>query len=171
MQIEFVNHASVLMTHGQVGLLSDPWYTGPAFHKGWRLLVETPEDRIEELLTRVTHIWISHEHPDHFSVGFFKRWGEVIRQRGIKLLFQDIDDQRVANFLRGEGFDLTELTFGKSYDLGSDVSVICLKDEFYDSALSVRMGDTHVLNLNDCAVRTPNARKRSARRSAPVTSC
>mgnify|MGYP003655807813 FL=1 len=75
MQIEFVNHASVLMTHGQVGLLSDPWYSGPAFHKGWRLLVETPEDKIAALLPRVTHIWISHEHPDHFSVGFFKRWG------------------------------------------------------------------------------------------------
>ncbi|OAN79306.1 hypothetical protein A8B82_07905 [Sulfitobacter sp. EhC04] len=154
MQIEFVNHASVLMTHGQVGLLSDPWYSGPAFHKGWRLLVETPEDRIEDLLARVTHIWISHEHPDHFSIGFFKRWGDVIRQRGIKLLFQDIDDQRVAKFLRAQGMDLTELTFGKAHDLGSGVSVTCLKDEFYDSALSVRMGDSHVLNLNDCAVRT-----------------
>lgn len=155
MQIEFVNHASVLMTHGQVGLLSDPWYSGPAFHKGWRLLVETPEDKIAALLPRVTHIWISHEHPDHFSVGFFKRWGEVIRAQGIKLLFQDIDDQRVANFLRAQKMDLTELTFGKAHDLGSGVSVTCLKDEFYDSALSVRMGDTHVLNLNDCAIRTP----------------
>lgn len=154
MQIEFVNHASVLMTHGQVGLLSDPWYSGPAFHKGWRLLIETPEDKIAKLLPRVTHIWISHEHPDHFSVGFFKRWGDVIRERGIKLLFQDIDDQRVADFIRGQNIDLTELTLGKPHDLGSDVSVTCLKDEFYDSALSVRMGDTHVLNLNDCAVRT-----------------
>ena len=152
MQIEFVNHASVLISHGDVGLLSDPWYVGPAFHKGWALLVETPEERIDEVLRRTTHIWVSHEHPDHFSVPFFKRWGDVIRERGIGLLFQDIDDQRVANFLRKERLPLTELTLGKPQDLGSDVSVTCLKDEFYDSALSVRAGGTHVLNLNDCAV-------------------
>lgn len=154
MQIEFVNHASVLMTHGDIALLSDPWYAGPAFHKGWRLLVETPEDDIEALLNRVTHIWISHEHPDHFSIGFFKRWGDLLRARGIQILFQAIEDQRVADFIRAQNLPLTELTLGKSFDLGSDVSVICLRDEFYDSCLSVRMGGTHVLNLNDCAVRT-----------------
>lgn len=154
MQIEFVNHASVLIRHGDVGLLSDPWYSGPAFHKGWRLLVETPEDAVAAVLDKTTHIWVSHEHPDHFSPAFFKRWGEVIRTRGIKLLFQKIDDQRVAGFLRAQGFDLTELEFRTAHDLGSDVQVTCLKDEFYDSALSVRAGDTHVLNLNDCAVAT-----------------
>ncbi|MCK0166855.1 hypothetical protein MWU52_04755 [Jannaschia sp. S6380] len=149
--IEFVNHASVLIRHGSVGLLSDPWYSGPAFHKGWRLLHETPEEAVADLLTRTTHIWISHEHPDHFSVGFFKRWGDTIRSRGIALLFQKIDDQRVAGFLRGQGFALTELPMGRPHDLG-DMTVTCLKDEFYDSALSVRAGGRHILNLNDCAV-------------------
>ena len=160
MQIEFVNHASVLMRHGDVGLLSDPWYDGPAFHKGWRLLTETPEAQIADVLSRTSHIWVSHEHPDHFSPAFFKRWGDVIRERGIKLLFQRIGDQRVADFLRAQRFDLTELDFGKAYDLGSGVRVTCLKDEFYDSALSVRTPDTHVLNLNDCAVATvPRAKE------------
>ncbi len=154
MQIEFVNHASVLIRHGEVGLLTDPWYAGPAFHKGWRLLVETPEDRIADLLTRTTHIWISHEHPDHFSVGFFKRWGDTIRARGIGILFQRIEDQRVARFLRNEGFSLTEMTFAQGHDLGDGVTATCLKDEFYDSLLSIRAGDRHILNLNDCAVAT-----------------
>lgn len=154
MQIEFVNHASVLIKHGTVSLLSDPWYEGPAFHKGWRLLVETKAPQVEELLSRTTHIWVSHEHPDHFSVAFFKRYGQIIRDRGITLLFQDIDDQRVADFLRGEDFQITFLPFGESIDLGSDVAVTCIKDEFIDSALSVRAGETHILNLNDCNVGT-----------------
>lgn len=152
MQIEFVNHASVLISHGDVRLLTDPWYQGPAFHKGWRLLVETPDVTIADLLDRVTHIWISHEHPDHFSIGFFKRWGDTIRARGIKLLFQGIEDQRVADFLRAQGFDLTEMDFGRPYTLGPDFEAICLKDEFYDSLISIRAGGQHVLNLNDCAV-------------------
>ena len=154
MEIEFVNHASVLIRHGAVGLLSDPWYSGPAFHKGWSLLVETPDDEVERLLERVSHIWLSHEHPDHFSVPFFKRHGDRLRARGIRLLFQKIEDQRVADFLRGEGLDLTELPYGAPHALSGDVTVTCLKDEFYDSALSVRAGGTHILNLNDCAITT-----------------
>ncbi|KIN72946.1 MBL fold metallo-hydrolase [Sulfitobacter guttiformis] len=154
MHIEFVNHASVLIRHGNIGLLSDPWYEGPAFHKGWRLLVETDAPEVEALLGRTTHIWVSHEHPDHFSVGFFKRFGQIIRDRGITLLFQEIDDQRVADFLRAEGFTIIFLPFGHAVDLGDEVSVTCIKDEFIDSALSIRAGDTHILNLNDCNVGT-----------------
>ncbi len=154
MEIEFVNHASVLVRHGDVGLLSDPWYEGPAFHKGWRLLVETQPEQVADILSRTTHIWLSHEHPDHFSVSFFKRFGQMIRDQGITLLFQDIDDQRVADFLRGEGFQITFLPFETAVSLGDDVSVTCIKDEFIDSALSIRAGQTHILNLNDCNVGT-----------------
>ena len=38
--IEFINHASVLISYGKIGLLSDPWYNGAVFHHGWRLLQE-----------------------------------------------------------------------------------------------------------------------------------
>jgi L-ascorbate metabolism protein UlaG (beta-lactamase superfamily) len=69
--IEFLNHASVLVSNEQVSLLSDPWYQGDAFHKGWNLIHEFSDDEIINLLGRVTHIWISHEHPDHFSISFF----------------------------------------------------------------------------------------------------
>ncbi|WP_099823218.1 MBL fold metallo-hydrolase [Oceaniglobus indicus] len=159
MQIEFVNHASVLITEGDTGLLSDPWYFGPAFHKGWSLLVETPPERIEAVLARTTHIWMSHEHPDHFSVPFFKTYGNVLRERDIPVLFQKIDDRRVVNFMTAEGIRVEELEFRKSHRVSGDMSVICLKDEFYDSALSVRAGNTHILNLNDCAVGTEERAK------------
>ena len=151
--IEFVNHASVLIREGATGLLTDPWYEGPAFHKGWRLLTESAPEHIEAVLSRTTHIWISHEHPDHFSIAFFKRWGDVLKDRGIGLLFQKIADQRVADFLRQGGYELTEMTFGKAYPVG-DLSLTCLKDEFYDSALSVKGGGQHILNLNDCNIGT-----------------
>ncbi|MGR3794377.1 MBL fold metallo-hydrolase [Vannielia sp. SX4] len=153
MEIEFVNHASVRIAHAGTALLTDPWYAGPAFHKGWSLLHETPAAEVEALLARTTHIWISHEHPDHFSPAFFAAHGDTIKARGIKLLFQKIADQRVAGFLRAKAFDLTEMPFGTPLTAGS-LTLTCLKDEFYDSALSIRAGDTHILNLNDCAIAT-----------------
>lgn len=151
MHLEFVNHASVLIAEGDVGLLTDPWYSGPAFHKGWDLLVETPDDEVDALLDRVTHIWLSHEHPDHFSVRFFKVHGDKLRARGIEVWFQKIGDQRVADFIRGEGLTLREMRFGVSYDLGP-LRLMCLKDDWYDSLVSIRTPTHHVLNLNDCHV-------------------
>ena len=62
--IKFINHASVLVKCEEVSLLSDPYYE--TFHKGWGLLVTQSTD-ISLILDEVTHIWISHEHPDHFQ--------------------------------------------------------------------------------------------------------
>ncbi len=154
-RIEFVNHASVLISGPQTAVLSDPWYSGDAFHRGWTLLVETPDDAVERLLARTTHLWLSHEHPDHFSIAFFRRFAATLRDRGIPVLFQTTADGRVAAYLRGQGLELRELAFGRPERLGPDVTVTCLKDEFYDSALSLRVGDSHVLNLNDCNIRSP----------------
>jgi L-ascorbate metabolism protein UlaG (beta-lactamase superfamily) len=58
--IRFINHASVIIEGTNISLLSDPWYEGNAFHKGWNLLYETPDDQIIMILNKVTHIWISH---------------------------------------------------------------------------------------------------------------
>src|SRR5687768_14953391 len=96
--IEFVNHASVLLSDGQTGVLTDPWYFGATFHMGWSLLAESDDAYIREVLSRTTHIWISHEHPDHFSPPFFKRYRDEILARGITILFQATRDQRVADF-------------------------------------------------------------------------
>ena len=108
-RLEFVNHASVLVSSTSLGLLTDPWYFGRVFHEGWSLLTETKDAEIRDLLQRTDVIWISHEHPDHFSPPFFKRYGELIRQRGIRFLFQTTRDQRVAGFLREQGFSVQVL--------------------------------------------------------------
>ena len=73
MEIQFINHASVKIYTENVVILTDPWYSGSAFNKGWNLLVEQSVDQVEDLLSDVSHIWISHEHPDHFSIPFSKR--------------------------------------------------------------------------------------------------
>ena len=70
-KIEFVNHASVLISCNEISILSDPWYFSSIFNQGWRLIYENQIKYIEEVLSRTTHIFISHEHPDHFNPKFF----------------------------------------------------------------------------------------------------
>lgn len=150
--IEFINHASVLVSFDDVSILSDPWYSGDAFHKGWNLLHETSDEQVIDLLGRTTHIWISHEHPDHFSVKFFKTHHETIKLHDIEILFQETRDQRVVKFLKAQGFKVTELPFDVERKISGSTSVLCLKDGFYDSGLLIKNGDEKILNLNDCEV-------------------
>lgn len=154
--IEFINHASVLISSDDISILSDPWYEGNAFNKGWDLLHQTNDLEAEKILDRTTHIWLSHEHPDHFSVIFFKKFKSKIIDRSIKILFQETVDKRVINFLKKQSFKCTELKFNKDINLTKTFSVKCIKDGFYDSGLLIKSNNEKILNLNDCEVNTPS---------------
>ena len=154
--VEFINHASVLIKHNEVSLLSDPWYQGDAFHKGWSLIHEQSDTEIEDLLNRTTHIWISHEHPDHFSILFFKKFSEIIIERDIQILFQETDDKRVESFFRASKFNLQILKKDKWIEIGDDYKILNFKDGFYDSGLAIEAGGRKLLNLNDCEIKTPS---------------
>lgn len=154
--IEFINHASVLISYDNVGILSDPWYSGSAFHKGWNLLYENKEKDIKDILNKTTHLWISHEHPDHFSVPFFKTYSNLIKLKKIKILFQKNKDKRVISFIKSIGLDFFELDFNKEIFLSQHTRVICIKDGFYDSGLLIKNRNETILNLNDCEINTPD---------------
>ena len=151
--IQFINHASVVIKHGDVALLSDPWYQGDAFHKGWNLLHELNDSEIQELLDQITHIWISHEHPDHFSIMFFKKFGKLIQEKNIEILFQKTKDKRVETFLTKAGYKNRIIDFNNWIKLSNNFEILCIKDGFYDSGLAVKVGDKKILNLNDCEVK------------------
>ncbi len=153
-EITFVNHASIIIKNRNTAVLSDPWYYGDAFHKGWNLLTEQSKDSINKILEKITHIWISHEHPDHFSIRFFLDFKEVLIDKGIEILFQKTKDKRVVSFLRKLKLDVKEIDFNETIDLKDDFSITCIKDGFYDSALFVKTSDKTILNLNDCEVTT-----------------
>jgi hypothetical protein len=152
--ITFINHASVVITGNGISLLSDPWYKGSAFHKGWDLLQETSDINVKKILKNITYIWISHEHPDHFSIIFFKSFAEIIKKLKIKILFQETEDKRVLSFLKYLGLECQELKFDKRTYLNDKFSVMCIKDGFYDSGLLVQNNNEKILNLNDCEITT-----------------
>ncbi len=149
MEIQFLNHASVKVRTKDAVILTDPWFKGASFNEGWDLLVRSP-DVETAALEEITHIWLSHEHPDHFSVPFWLSFPEELKNR-IEILFQSTQDKRVAGFLRKQGFSVRELGHHKPHRIGA--TELCIgKSAFYDSYLHLKSGDASLLNLNDCPI-------------------
>jgi len=65
------------------------------------------------MLDAITYIWISQEHPDQLSISFFKSCADKIKERSIKVLFQNTKVKRFLNFLSAQGFDVQEPDFNK----------------------------------------------------------
>ena len=98
--IKLINHSSLYLNcNKNVRILSDPWYDGFAFDGGWSLLYHNELSSIENLLNNTDYIYISHEHPDHFSISFFKKFSKLIKEKKIKIFFQKTSDKRVEKFL------------------------------------------------------------------------
>ena len=63
-------------------------------------------------MKNITHIWFSHEHPDHFSVKDLKYIYNL--NKDIKILFQETLDKRVINFCKNLGFTVIEVKIIKN---------------------------------------------------------
>lgn len=157
--IRFINHACFLVSRGRTVLACDPWISGPAFDNGWRLIVE--EDH--PALQTITHIWYSHEHPDHFSIPFLRGIPEA-RRGEIEVLYQRTADGRVAAFCRKLGFRVRELDDGERVALGDQIHLTIGKIPFYDSWAFVETPEFTLLNSNDCILERPERVKSIARR-------
>ena len=156
--IEFVNHASVIISYEDVSILSDPWFNGTAFHDGWRLMYELQDNEITDILKKITHVYISHEHPDHFRPAFLanKNIKNILIDKKVEFLFQNTADKRVVSFLKKNGYTVGELNENEKINLSDDVQVQIIKYDFYDSALIIKTPGIKILNLNDCPMREEN---------------
>jgi UDP-MurNAc hydroxylase len=151
MNITLVNHACVKIRTGDLCILCDPWIDGPVFNNGWLLLVPTPVD-MAQLMDGVTHLWLSHEHPDHFSPPFLIKLAKTHADK-ITILFQKTRDGRVKSFCEARGFRVQEIAEGEVVSLSSGVTARVGKSDFYDSWLFLDDGHTKLMNLNDCPMR------------------
>lgn len=147
MLIEWVNHASFVVESGTVTLICDPWLDGTAFNHGWRLISPTVF-RYEDF-ARVTHIWFSHEHPDHFSPSNLKRIPEQFRPN-ITVLFHYTKDKRVLKVCTAYGFKVQELPELEQVELGAGFRLICGRQGLIDSWMAVSAEGKTLLNMNDC---------------------
>ncbi len=151
-KIKWINHASFLLDYGEIKLVSDPWLEGRVFNNSWELLAKTKFSY--EDFNDVTHIWFSHEHPDHFFPPNINQIPEILRNK-ITVLFQYTDDKKVIDFCRKKGFkEIIELNPFQKYKLCEDFFITngtVANDT--DSWLLLEVGNKIILNLNDCVIR------------------
>ena len=131
-------------------MICDPWLEGPVFNNGWSLLSKTSfkYDDFKE----VTHIWCSHEHPDHFNVPTLKNVNAEVRSQ-ITFLYQSTPDKLVYEFCRKLNFkQIIELENDQWCKLDNDIRLLCGTHGGGDSWLYLRSPDFSILNTNDCVI-------------------
>jgi len=145
-KLKFLGHAGYVVECGALYLVVDPWLEGSAFDNGWDVLV--PSVRFD--VQQVTHLWFSHEHPDHFSIPTIKSIPPE-RRAEVTVLFQETADKRVVEFLRKSGFRrVFEVTRGQRAELGGGVTLTTVPAKDGDSCHLLDLGGFRILNLNDC---------------------
>ena len=149
MNIEWVNHASYIFQYKNSRIIADPWLFGSSFNDGWDLLIET-QFKVEDFKD-ITHIWFSHEHPDHFAPQVLGKIDEKIR-KNITVLFQETTDKRVVNFCKKLSFKVKELPHRTKVVIEDDFSITCGKMVGIDSWLLYETESFKLLNINDCVI-------------------
>tara|TARA_B110000037_G_scaffold145645_1_gene164591 strand:+ start:462 stop:1739 length:1278 start_codon:yes stop_codon:yes gene_type:complete len=149
MKITWVNHASYIWEYENVKLITDPWLEGRAFNESWALLAETKLDYSD--FRDITHIWFSHEHPDHFSPPSINKIPRQYR-REITVMFQKTIDNKVIEFCKRSGFkSIIEIDDFHEVSIGINIRVRIGKvKNDTDSWLHIKTPDFSILNLNDC---------------------
>ena len=146
MKIKFINHAGLILYGNGVNLLMDPWTQGSSFNDGWDLLCTSGNIDYKQL----THVWISHEHPDHFSVSDIKK---VINENpDVIFLFQSTKDNRVAEFIKKLGGDIVSLRDNELYHFNDTDFIRIIQCGSIDSLSIVTIGGKTIVNMNDCVV-------------------
>ena len=152
MRIDWVNHASFVLSYQGIKLLTDPWIDGVAFDESWALL--SPTKFTYENFDAITHLWFSHEHPDHFNITTLKKIPPAIR-KNIQVLYQKTKDKRVVNFCHQLGFkNILELDEKEGCFIGSGPEFWCCPHQNGDSWSYFKTENLTILNFNDCLIKS-----------------
>jgi UDP-MurNAc hydroxylase len=147
MDVTLVGHASVIVSTDDVKILTDPWLSGMAFNGSWALDPEPVFDY--GTLPSITHLWLSHEHPDHFHVPTLRGLPEAFK-KSVIVLFQKRNSRKLFEAMHGMGYrHFVELANRKKIELARSTQVYCFQAGLSDSLLGVQVGGDRILNVND----------------------
>lgn len=150
MRITFVGHSSIIIWTEHHGILCDPWLSGRVFNNAWALAPTPVLDPVS--LDRITHLWISHEHPDHLHFPTLGGFPDHVKSR-VGVIFQENNSNKVRlaleklgyrNFIAAPHDKLISLTQGS----GDRIAVY--QHRHLDSALIVHEQEGgKIINVND----------------------
>jgi len=151
MRLQFINHSCFIVEEGCIKLICDPWIEGRVFNEGWDLIYKTPFSYDD--FRSITHIWFSHEHPDHFFPPNLQKIDPGVRKK-ITVLFQETNDKRVVKFCQKLGFKkVIELKPDEWLPLEDSIDVLCEPYQEGDSWIAIKSQNVTIFNTNDCGIR------------------
>jgi UDP-MurNAc hydroxylase len=147
MKVQLISHASVVIETSDCAVWTDPWLRGKVFNDSWTLL--PVHGFHESMLQKITHLWISHEHPDHLNFATLGALPESFKAR-VVVLFQDNDSRRTFESLGKLGYrNFVPLPHRKPVDITRATRVYCYRAGTIDSCLAVMNEGDSVLDVND----------------------
>ena len=145
-KIKFINHAGILISSKTINLLVDPWTRGGAFNDSWSLVSKSGNINYKKL----THVWISHEHPDHFSVYDVKK---IIKLNSkVIFIFQYTKDKRLISFIEKLGGITVERKNNELYFFNDHDYIRIINCGSIDSLSIIKIDNKVIVNMNDCIV-------------------
>jgi hypothetical protein len=158
MRVQLVSHASVIIYSNSTVVWTDPWLFGKAFNNSWALFPPA-EPMSQELLDRITHLWISHEHPDHFHIPTLRSLPATFKER-ITVLYQELNSHKMISAFNRLGFKNVELLpHRKTKQLGDGTKLYSYYVGVMDSCLGVSDGRHTLLNANDAQIESADCRQ------------
>jgi CMP-N-acetylneuraminate monooxygenase len=144
-ELELLAHASFILKVRDCQVLFDPWFTGDAYWGSWRLWPENPFSA--DKLKALTHVIVTHPHPDHFNVDSLK-----LLDRSVQFFFPEFVSRIIPETLKSLGFkNLNPVHWESRVEISPDVTFAFLRPNtlWEDSAVLVRVGDWLWLNQSD----------------------
>lgn len=149
LEIELLNHASVLIRWGDHALLTDPWFEDYCFAHGWGLRYDNPA--AYERAATATHLWVSHFHGDHFHRPTLLKLAKL--RPDLPVLTNPCPHFDDSSALEGIGFHrFVPVAARRRVEIAKDFVLERFPVSGIDNALLLRAGDRTILNYNDCNV-------------------
>ena len=157
-KLKIISHACVFVDLGEVKLLTDPWLFGECFNDGWSLKKAnlSEESITKDEVNSITHLYLSHEHPDHFHIPSLKNLITKYNFSNVQILCKNDPRTKkdIVKTLKTFGYKkFTLLDHLKNYNLDDNISIRIYHHRHIDSALLIFYKNQPLLiNLNDCEI-------------------
>ena len=149
MNLKYLGHAGWIIDTGKIKVLCDPWYNPEgAYYGGWFQFPSNEHTLADTLAEKIDYLYISHRHDDHYDSWFLKKINKKT-----KVIIPRFKDKRLKNDIKKLGFETIIELKEEQEIFDGNLSLKIIPDEGYldrDSALLLKVGDTKILNLNDC---------------------